>query len=101
MPLAFAYKWLSPRIRRFGVRHPDYDLRIHTNRRLTDPVADRLDVGVEYGGGRWPGLRSTFLLSDTFFPVCSPTLVAGKPPVAALRDWLLDEARRDREAGER
>ena len=86
MPLAFADKWLLPRIHRFRAKHPDYDLRIDTNRQQKDFVTDRLDIAVWYGGGRWPGLRSTFLLGDEFFPVCNPTLVAGKPPPRRAED---------------
>jgi DNA-binding transcriptional LysR family regulator len=86
VPLAFADKWLLPRIHRFRAKYPDYDLRIDTNRQQKDLVTDRLDIGVWYGGGRWPGLRSTFLLGDEFFPVCNPTLVAGKPPPRRAED---------------
>jgi len=35
-----------------------------------------MDVGIR----RWPDLKSTFLLRDAFFPVCSPALLT------ALRD---------------
>ena len=86
VPLAFADKWLLPRVQRFRARHPDHDLRIDTDRRQKDFVADRLDIGVWYGGGRWPGLRSTFLLGDEFFPVCNPALVDGRPPPRRAED---------------
>jgi LysR family glycine cleavage system transcriptional activator len=86
VPLAFADKWLLPRIHRFRAKYPDYDLRIDTNRQQRDFVTDRLDIAVWYGGGHWPGLRSTFLLGDEFFPVCNPTLVAGKPPPRRAED---------------
>ena len=92
VPLAFADKWLLPRIQRFRAEHPDHDLRIDTSSQQKDFVADRLDIGIWYGGGHWPGLRSTFLLGDDFFPVCSPTLVDGKPPprrAEDLRDFPL------------
>jgi hypothetical protein len=36
-----------------------------------------MDVGIRYGDGRWPDLKSTFLLRDAFFPVCSPALLEG------------------------
>jgi LysR family glycine cleavage system transcriptional activator len=84
--LAFADKWLLPRVQRFRARYPDYDLRIATSRQPKDFVADRLDIGIWYGGGHWPGLRSTFLLGDEFFPVCNPTLVDGRPPPRRAED---------------
>jgi LysR family glycine cleavage system transcriptional activator len=36
-----------------------------------------MDVGIRYGDGRRPDLKSTFLLRDAFFPVCSPALLEG------------------------
>jgi len=86
VPPAFADKWLLARVDRFRARHPDYDLRIDTNGRLVDFTADRIDVGIRYGGGRWPGLDATFLLRDEFFPVCSPALLTGKYPLKAAAD---------------
>jgi LysR family transcriptional regulator, glycine cleavage system transcriptional activator len=86
VPLAFADKWLLPRIQRFCSEHPDYGLRIDTSTQRRDIVADRFDLGIRYGGGRWPGLRSTYLLGDDFFPVCHPTLVDGKPPPRRAQD---------------
>lgn len=75
VPPAFADKWLLPRVERFAANHPLYDLRIDTSGRLVDFAAERIDVGIRYGGGRWPGVKSIFLLRDAFFPVCSPRLL--------------------------
>ena len=38
-----------------------------TGGRLVDFAAERMDVGIRYGDGRWPDLKSTFLLRDAFF----------------------------------
>jgi LysR family glycine cleavage system transcriptional activator len=86
VPLAFADKWLLARVERFAVRYPDYDLRIDTSNRLVDYVAERVDVGIRYGGGRWPGLEATFLVRDAFFPVCSPALLTGEHPLKSIAD---------------
>jgi LysR family transcriptional regulator, glycine cleavage system transcriptional activator len=40
-----------------------------------------MDVGIRYGDGRWPDPKSTFLLRDAFFPVCSPALLEGMHPL--------------------
>src|SRR5262245_7912404 len=77
VPPAFADKWLLPRVERFGAQHPAYDLLIDTSGRLVDLAAERIDVGIRYGGGRWPELEATFLARDAFFPVCSPALLEG------------------------
>src|SRR5262245_21298744 len=86
VPPAFADKWLLPRIERFTASHPRYDLHIDTSGRLVDFTAERMDVGIRYGGGRWPGLECTFLLRDRFFPVCSPALQEGMHPLRAPED---------------
>jgi LysR family glycine cleavage system transcriptional activator len=86
VPPAFADKWLLARVDRFRTSSPEYDLRIDTNGLLVDFVAERIDVGIRYGGGRWPGLEATFLLRDGFFPVCSPTLLTGEHPLKSVDD---------------
>src|ERR1700761_4655286 len=86
VPPAFADKWLLPRVERFATHHPSYDLRIDTSGRLVDFTAERMDVGIRYGGGRWPNLKSVFLLHDAFFPVCSPALLEGTHPLRGPED---------------
>jgi LysR family glycine cleavage system transcriptional activator len=86
VPPAFADKWLLPRVEQFAARHPAYDLRIDTSGRLVDFVAERIDVGIRYGAGRWPGLTATFLLRDAFFPVCAPALLSGAHPLRGPAD---------------
>jgi LysR family glycine cleavage system transcriptional activator len=86
VPPAFADKWLLPRVERFAANHPLFDLRIDTSGRLVDFAAERVDVGIRYGGGRWPGLKATFLLRDAFFPVCSPALLGGSAPLRGPDD---------------
>jgi LysR family transcriptional regulator, glycine cleavage system transcriptional activator len=95
-PPAFADKWLLPRIERFAASHPRYDLHIDTSGRLVDFAAERMDVGIRYGSGRWPGLESTFLLRDVFFPVCSPALLEGTHPLRGPEDLKLHTLIHDR-----
>ncbi|MDR5760817.1 LysR substrate-binding domain-containing protein [Caballeronia sp. LZ035] len=86
VPPAFADKWLLWRVERFLRRHPYYDLRIDTSGRLTDFTAERIDAGIRYGAGVWPGLDATFLLRDEFFPVCSPALLHGSQALKSPLD---------------
>ena len=72
---AFAAKWLLPRIERFQQAQPDTDLRLDTNLKTLDFLADGIDIGVRYGGGKWPGLIAIKLLDETLYPVCAPALV--------------------------
>ena len=51
---SFAAKWLLPRIERFRSEWPT-DLRLDTDLKGVDFVAHRIDIGVRYGLGTWPG----------------------------------------------
>jgi len=72
---AFAAKWLLPRIDRFQAAWPDTDVRLDTNHKSVDFVAQRIDIGVRYGSGNWPGLKADKLMDEEIYPVCSPELL--------------------------
>jgi len=72
---AFAAKWLLPRIDRFQAAWPDIDVRLDTNLKPVDFAVQRVDVGVRYGAGQWPGLMAEMLMDEEVFPVCSPSLL--------------------------
>ncbi|SMC20945.1 transcriptional regulator, LysR family [Andreprevotia lacus DSM 23236] len=69
---AFAAKWLLPRIERFQAAWPDTDVRLDTSLKPVDFVAQRIDAGVRYGAGHWPGLAADKLLEEEIYPVCAP-----------------------------
>lgn len=73
---AFAAKWLLPRIERFQAAWPETDLRLDTSLKPVDFVAQRIDVGVRYGRGQWPGLVAEKLMDEEVYPVCAPALLA-------------------------
>jgi LysR family glycine cleavage system transcriptional activator len=98
---SFAAKWLMPRLRRFRERHPDIDVRISAASHLVDFNKEDVDIAVRYGRGHWPDLRVDLLMRESMFPVCSPKLLQGSPPLkepADLRfhsllndyDWRID-----------
>lgn len=72
---AFAAKWLLPRIDRFQNICPDTDVRLDTSLKPVDFVAQRIDIGVRYGTGHWPGLAAQKLMDEEVYPVCSPELL--------------------------
>lgn len=72
---AFAAKWLLPRIESFQTAWPDTDVRLDTNLKSVDFVAQRIDIGVRYGAGSWPGLTADKLMDEEVYPVCSPKLL--------------------------
>ncbi|PQJ84155.1 transcriptional regulator GcvA [Aliivibrio sifiae] len=71
---AFAAKWLLMRIDDFQISHPEWDLRLDTNIRTVDYLAESIDIGVRYGKGNWEGLEASLLITESIFPVCSPEL---------------------------
>ena len=73
---AFAAKWLLTRIERFQAAWPETDLRLDTSLKPVDFVAQRIDVGVRYGRGLWPGLAAEKLMDEEVYPVCAPALLA-------------------------
>jgi LysR family transcriptional regulator, glycine cleavage system transcriptional activator len=73
---AFAAKWLLPKIDRFQARWPDTDVRLDTSLKLSDYLAQGIDLGVRYGAGSWAGLRAEKLMEEEVFPVCSPSLLS-------------------------
>ena len=72
---AFAAKWLLPRIDRFQTAWPDTDVRLDTSLKPVDFVAQRVDIGVRYGTGSWPGLAADKLMDEEVYPVCSLRLL--------------------------
>lgn len=92
---AFASKWLLPRIERFQQAYPDLDMLLDTNARSVDFQVERIDVGVRYGAGKWPGLTAVHLMDEVMFPVCAPDfplLVEGRlPPEALERSTLIHD----------
>ncbi|MFK3797173.1 LysR substrate-binding domain-containing protein [Pseudomonas sp. NPDC088444] len=83
IPPAFADKWLLGRVEQFQGLYPQFELMLHTDGRLVDLAAERIDLGIRFGHGRWPGLTATHLMDDTFFPVCSPALLEGDHPLTS------------------
>ncbi len=74
---SFAGKWLVRRLGRFQAAHPEINVRIEATLELADFARDNVDVGIRFGLGSYPGLRSDKLLSEEVFPVCAPRLIEG------------------------
>ncbi len=79
---SLAANWLVPRLGRFRARLPDIDVHISTTDELVDFSRDAVDLAIRYGRGEWPGLRVERLMTEEVFPVCSPALLEGGPPLA-------------------
>lgn len=72
---ALAAKWLLPRFERFHAVCPDTDVRLEVSLTPVDFVSRKVDIGVRYGTGSWPGLIAKRLMGEEVFPVCSPELL--------------------------
>lgn len=70
-------RWLVPRLGRFRELHPDIDVLLAPTAELADFGRGEADIGVRYGRGVYPGLRSDRLFGEELVPVCSPALLRG------------------------
>ena len=74
----FGGRWLVPRLAKFRARHPDLDVLIDASDELVDFDRDPVDIGVRWGGGRYPGLEAERLFGDEpVIAVCPPRLLEG------------------------
>ncbi|RWJ05707.1 LysR substrate-binding domain-containing protein [Mesorhizobium sp.] len=80
MTSAFGTNWLTPRLPEFRRLYPDIELRLAVSDEIVDLVRQRIDISIRYGSGRWPNLKSEFLLGAWDIPVCSPTYWQGRLP---------------------
>ncbi len=97
---SFAAKWLLRRLAEFRARHPDIDVRISADDRLIDFARHDVDLAIRMGNGDWPGLEVVKLMDEDLFPVCSPALLDGDPPLRRPEDLahhtlLHDDMRQD------
>jgi len=79
---SLAAEWLVPRLHRFRKQYPALDVLLHASEELVDFEHSRVDLGIRYGTGSYPGLASERLFVDEIFPVYSPRMLEGR---AALR----------------
>lgn len=79
---SFASRWLMPRIGRFIERHPEIEIEVRSSAELSDFQRGDIDVGLRHGKAPYPGLYVQTLISDTYFPACSPLLNGGRLPTS-------------------
>lgn len=76
--------WLIPRLAQFRRRYPEIDIRIMATTRQVDFVSEEVDVGIRYGQGVYPGLRTRRVMTEHVLPVASPALLSSGP---RLTEW--------------
>jgi LysR family glycine cleavage system transcriptional activator len=72
--MAFASKWLVPRIAQFRAQFPRINLRLLASDDVIDLRSGAVDIAVRYGEGVYLGCISQPLFQEFFVPVFSPKL---------------------------
>jgi len=83
---SFLAKWLTPRLPRFQQRYPDIELRLVAEDSAQALNPGDFDLAIDLNDGSYPGMLSTPLLDEQIFPVCSPALLRGRPPLHGPAD---------------
>lgn len=89
---SFASSWLVPRLPRFLAAHPQLEINLQSSIAVADFERDtRLDAGLRYGPGQWPGVSAVHLIDDWVTPTASPALIAklGRPTLETLDAYPL------------
>lgn len=87
-PNAFASKWLVPRLPEWRRIYPEIALEVIGTDVVLDLRSGDADVAVRYARDMPSELAVQEIVRDTFCPVCSPALLAGKPPIRRAADLL-------------
>jgi LysR family glycine cleavage system transcriptional activator len=87
---AFASRWLVPRLPRWRTLRPNAPLEVIGTDRVLDLHAGDADVAIRYARTLPTDGIAKELLSDSFWPVCSPELLtSGLKRAAGLRGRVL------------
>lgn len=78
---SFLHKWLMPRLPRLQQAFPDVQLRVIAEDSSGSLRDDDFDLAIDLNDGSYPGLQTTPLLEEELYPVCSPKLLEGRPPL--------------------
>lgn len=87
-PNAFASRWLVPRLPQWRKAHPEVPLDIIGTDAVVDLRAGNADVAVRYARTMPPDCSGREIFRDSFFPVCSPSLLDHGKPVNRAADLL-------------
>jgi len=82
---SFSESWLVPRLPEFERAH-GIGIELEATLRYADFERDRVDAAIRFGTGPWEGLHGEPIVQLEFFPVCSPQLRDGDPPLRAPAD---------------
>ena len=100
LPPSFATRWLVPRLRRFALSEPSWNLHVIRSLSAIDgdqppgPAAfDQVDlrqedsmVVIRFGSGVYPGFHVDRMFGSDYIAVCSPKLLEAGPPLRVPDD---------------
>ncbi|MGK9169469.1 LysR family transcriptional regulator [Inquilinus limosus] len=91
--LAFAAKWLVPRLVGLAARHPELEVRLVTTSRLVEFDREDIDLGIRFGRGHQLGLRAELVAPQPLLAVATPSVAAAlaDPGQAAAVPLIEDE----------
>ena len=84
---SFGMRWLIPHLPEFQKYYADInvDVRLTMSNHAGEFARAGLDAAILAGTG-WPGYNCTKLLPIKIFPVCSPYMIDGRPPLQSPGD---------------
>jgi LysR family glycine cleavage system transcriptional activator len=83
---AFAGRWLVPRLPRWREVHPEIVLEVIGTDTVIGLAAGNADVAIRYAFAAPPGLATSELLRDRFWPVASHKLLTGRKAIRRPSD---------------
>jgi len=83
---SFLATWLVPRLPKLMRRFPQLELQLEAEDSSRSLREGEFDLAVDLNDGSYPGFQSTVLLEEEIFPVCSPRLLEGRPPLDSPDD---------------
>lgn len=84
----FANHWLAQNLVQFQLAHPQLAVRIDSDVRIVDLLAEDFDVGIRGSRSIAPGLVGHRLVGADFSPLVSPALIAQFGPLDQPADLL-------------
>lgn len=96
---SLAVLWLAPRLGSFIKAFPEIRVRLLALATPPDLALGEADLRIPYGSGVYPGLRAEFLMRESIFPVCSPSLL-NRVPLRRLSDLRRHTLLHDVDVGE-
>jgi DNA-binding transcriptional LysR family regulator len=82
----FGSRWLVPRLGDFIARHKDVQLNLVTQVKPFDFEGSGIDAAIHFGADIWPAAVCHRLMGEVIVPVCSPSLLGGRPSLGAPQE---------------